>query len=149
MKDKIKIIVILILGIIVSVIINVYSITLIKTDDVSYKESNSLKSTSDPDYINGVYNSSNTLNKNITDLKKKGCFTYTGTTNANGYLTVTHNKGLGTNYYPVVSINAADALVPYRVGPVTSNSFVVSLVCVNSLTMSTPANKSVTVYWCY
>ena len=76
MKDKIKIIVILILGIIVSVIINVYSITKIKEKEVIHKETKELKSTSDPDYINGIYSSSSTINSNISAIKT--LYSYSG-----------------------------------------------------------------------
>ena len=64
---KKRIIIVFILGIIVSIVIDTYLVSVIKTNEVNYKDNKNIKSTSDPDYINGVYSSSSTLSSHITD----------------------------------------------------------------------------------
>lgn len=64
---KKKIIIVFILGIIVSIVIDTYLVSVIKTNEVSYKDNKNIKSTSDLDYISGVYSSSSTLISHITN----------------------------------------------------------------------------------
>lgn len=74
--EKIKLIMIFILGIMISVVISTFTYIKIRPDKkVSYIESKQLKSTSDPDYISGKYSSTNTINSHVTALESYSALT--------------------------------------------------------------------------
>ena len=106
---------------------------------ITTQEGQTLDIAGDPVMINGV------------DVSSYRCQRYSGVVEDDGYLTVTHNKGLGSNYYPVVSIGAnnVNAEVAYNVQQISNNYFRVGIVCINGLNLSTAVGHNVTINWCY
>ena len=151
MKNILKLIIVFVFGVLVSSTLSTYTYIKIRPQrQVKYEDKKELKSTSDPDYIKNVYSSSNTIGSNISELKKHGCFTYTGTTNSSGVLTVTHNKNISGSYYPVASpANNTNALWIYRTYDVKANYFKLSLARIDSFVLANPGAVSIKVYWCY
>ena len=67
MKEKIKLVIVFILGIMISVVISVYAATVIGAGEVSYTPGK-VSASNVQDAINGVYTSANTLASNVTSL---------------------------------------------------------------------------------
>ena len=74
MKEKIKLVIVFIIGILISVVISVYAATVIGAGEVSFNGTtsnikyNGTTAANVSDAINGVYDNANTLATNVTNL---------------------------------------------------------------------------------
>ena len=68
MKEKIKLVIVFVLGIMISVVISVYAATVIGASEVSYTDNKGIGASNVQDAINGVYSSANTLASRVSTL---------------------------------------------------------------------------------
>lgn len=65
MKKNTKLLIVFIISIVISITINICCILSVTTKEITYSDNTNISSTSDPDYINGVFSSSKTLSSKI------------------------------------------------------------------------------------
>ncbi len=124
--------------------------TSIAGTNVTYKDNYSLGATTVQAAVDKLCSKVSNIDTRVTNLESKRCYTYTGTIDSSGYVTVQHNLNIQGNYYPVAQVGYnARAFIIYALNSITANSYRIGIATVDGYVVAPAVGSTATIYWCY